>query len=392
MPELPCSVVRDMLDLFLDGEVGPETRRMVNEHLEECPTCQSVFEARQRVLQAVERAKSCETESFNGARGQGSRILARARRRFLARLGAGTGVVLFLLATLLGSIWYFSRPAGTGLYLARMAASQVTVNPGYRLEMTLPFLWVPAWPGQSPPEMTAAVLEFEDGSQEQLLAVWRPQPGTSLFARSQPQTVWLFDSRQGSTRTETTVGTPPVTSKKVASITLLGQNNEVLAYTTELDLTVVWVNSTQTEDPTTAPWVSGFYIRSKDGRLAYDLKVTEPVELADLVLPECYYPLSIETASGDSILRTVFPDNSSSGGEGSRPLTFPQTLEPGAYTIVTAATNQSKGYVTIFPVMLVQSGGEILAVSLGGQGFALPPGLERLDLLYNLDSSCWNKQ
>lgn len=41
MKRIDCSVVRDILPLYLDGVVSAETREIVKEHLAECPDCRA---------------------------------------------------------------------------------------------------------------------------------------------------------------------------------------------------------------------------------------------------------------------------------------------------------------------------------------------------------------
>ena len=43
--KLPCPVVRDLLPLYADRVVEPETARAVEEHLEDCPACRTALTA-----------------------------------------------------------------------------------------------------------------------------------------------------------------------------------------------------------------------------------------------------------------------------------------------------------------------------------------------------------
>lgn len=44
MNHLNCTVVRDLLPLYLEGLVSDETRELVEEHLDRCPDCRSLCE------------------------------------------------------------------------------------------------------------------------------------------------------------------------------------------------------------------------------------------------------------------------------------------------------------------------------------------------------------
>ena len=37
--KMKCEVVRDLLPLYVDGVVSEESRKMIEEHLEECDDC-----------------------------------------------------------------------------------------------------------------------------------------------------------------------------------------------------------------------------------------------------------------------------------------------------------------------------------------------------------------
>ena len=39
-----CGIILDLLPLFLDGMVSPETEAVIKEHLQECEECQKVYE------------------------------------------------------------------------------------------------------------------------------------------------------------------------------------------------------------------------------------------------------------------------------------------------------------------------------------------------------------
>lgn len=41
--KIPCNVIRDLLPLYADDACSVESRRMVDEHLEECPDCRRVL-------------------------------------------------------------------------------------------------------------------------------------------------------------------------------------------------------------------------------------------------------------------------------------------------------------------------------------------------------------
>ena len=43
--KIPCAVIKDLLPSYAEDLTSPETCELVREHLQECPDCQSVYEA-----------------------------------------------------------------------------------------------------------------------------------------------------------------------------------------------------------------------------------------------------------------------------------------------------------------------------------------------------------
>ena len=43
--KIPCAVIKDLLPSYAEDMTSPETCELVREHLQECPDCQSVYEA-----------------------------------------------------------------------------------------------------------------------------------------------------------------------------------------------------------------------------------------------------------------------------------------------------------------------------------------------------------
>ena len=41
--KLPCSVIHDLLPLYAENMVEPDTKDLVDQHLTECPDCQKRF-------------------------------------------------------------------------------------------------------------------------------------------------------------------------------------------------------------------------------------------------------------------------------------------------------------------------------------------------------------
>ena len=90
----PCSIVQDLLPLYLDGLTSPESSRLVAEHLEACESCREMLERmRQPVPAAVLRGQD------------GKALLLRHKRKAARRNGliaalaltVGAGICLLIL-------------------------------------------------------------------------------------------------------------------------------------------------------------------------------------------------------------------------------------------------------------------------------------------------------
>lgn len=70
----PCSVIRDLLPLYQDGVCSPESRQLVEEHMEECPQCRVEWERMSAPLATdhpqVEERTVAQAASFAWKRGR----------------------------------------------------------------------------------------------------------------------------------------------------------------------------------------------------------------------------------------------------------------------------------------------------------------------------------
>ena len=86
MNEINCNVIRDILPLYADDAVCEDTRRLVSDHLENCPECQQELEAMQQTI-----VLPMDTET--GAIQHLKKGLARTKRRTAARAALCTTIV-----------------------------------------------------------------------------------------------------------------------------------------------------------------------------------------------------------------------------------------------------------------------------------------------------------
>ncbi|MDM5250991.1 zf-HC2 domain-containing protein [Lysinibacillus sp. G4S2] len=50
MKEIKCTIIQDILPLYVDGVVSEDTKDMVNKHLQTCPACQKEYEQMTQTL------------------------------------------------------------------------------------------------------------------------------------------------------------------------------------------------------------------------------------------------------------------------------------------------------------------------------------------------------
>lgn len=50
MNEIKCTIIQDILPLYIDGVVSEDTKKMVDEHLKDCEKCQKEYEAMKHKL------------------------------------------------------------------------------------------------------------------------------------------------------------------------------------------------------------------------------------------------------------------------------------------------------------------------------------------------------
>lgn len=89
MPEIVCSVVQDLLEAYLAGEVSEETTAILAEHLSECPQCKRVVNLRETARSKLKKLPRLEVGDSHERV-----IVSRARRR----LWINISMVLVIMA------------------------------------------------------------------------------------------------------------------------------------------------------------------------------------------------------------------------------------------------------------------------------------------------------
>jgi hypothetical protein len=114
----PCSLIQDLLPLYIDDAVSPESRRQIEEHLAQCAACSLHLEAlRQPVLEVA-------NEVQDPVASDDARFLHRLKRNFGTALGAG--LVLLVVTGLVanqGGRWAEDRERGGDYHAQQQEAT-----------------------------------------------------------------------------------------------------------------------------------------------------------------------------------------------------------------------------------------------------------------------------
>lgn len=383
MPEITCAVVRDLLDAYLDGETSEETRSILKEHVAFCPACQEMVATRQSLLGELRQlgATTPTGASLVGASPAGASpgasptatspdqaLLRHARRRLLASVWRRLAAAALGVSLLAGLGWYFITPAGSGLYLPRIGLAQLVVTPeSSEPGSQLPFLWVPSYPGQAPPEPGRLWVAFDDGTTGQWSAFDahleggfagfpRYREGSLGLARGSAPPLWsrVGDSvgieGQPPAPPIWPVGGSPYVQREAASITLTRPGGWILARGSGRNLYVVQVNEPLWSEGTRylacgmGAGLSGPFF------ILRNISAGTAVELVEVVLPPTAY---VQVSLNDAT-RSV-------------PLALPLTLAPGESAQISVAASEGPGsnpggdprcYV-IAPLLVVRVDGQI---------------------------------
>ena len=118
MNKLPCEVVRDLLPLYADQACSDESRRVVEEHLQECPDCKSMLQR----LQDGRIEENLRTERTD--------VIEYSAKRFRKRSAAVGSTIsgLFMIPILVCLIINITAGAGMGWFFIMLAAMGVAAS------------------------------------------------------------------------------------------------------------------------------------------------------------------------------------------------------------------------------------------------------------------------
>ena len=110
---MKCEEVRRSIDLYLDGEFGPQEKALIEQHLAECPACRSFANQQYQVKQSVKAAFTNIHAPFRLELAVHQGLSQKASQRFLHLSMAFAAMLLVLglvLWLFLPQIMYPTRP------------------------------------------------------------------------------------------------------------------------------------------------------------------------------------------------------------------------------------------------------------------------------------------
>jgi len=368
VPDLTCALVEDLLDLYLDGETAEELSGRLREHIEGCARCRSRLEQRRRARARLARLAwgVGELSSLPGA--DAAKVIAMARRRLRRTILRAVALTLALTIAGWAGVWFLSAPAPPGMYLARFKTSQVVVDG--RTGLNIPFLWVPEYPGQQPPELWTVEIPCVGGRGPTLkvaavtLEGWTYGPlryqrgwihayqqegvytdfgdGSSSFYPSEPPLNPLWDDE----------GLPYVT-REARGMTVIARGGRVLAMSRDIELTLVQWNDHSIPPYRPAPGPDGTHRPvvgvgiggGADGCFLHLSADVEGMELIDVILPDGLKPLRAEVSGGANEAGL------------SQPLDLPWEV-PTGWTRLLGSTVPDSGCVVLNPIVVLRVAGE----------------------------------
>ena len=100
--KLPCTVIEDMLPLYIDGICADETEALVEEHLQQCPKCCDMLINMRASLELPEEPEDLKPLQAIKERWE------KSKRVYVRKGICVTLVILLVAASVLSGVWYVS--------------------------------------------------------------------------------------------------------------------------------------------------------------------------------------------------------------------------------------------------------------------------------------------
>ena len=95
MATINCDVIRDLLPLYVDGVLSPDSRKLVDEHLADCSRCRDYHE----------KLLHTKTNMQQGTSDDGA-VIRKIRKKIKAKRRRAVCLTAVLAALIVGALWY----------------------------------------------------------------------------------------------------------------------------------------------------------------------------------------------------------------------------------------------------------------------------------------------
>jgi len=115
-----CELVRELLPLYIEGDLSPESEEIVKEHLEECADCRSLYDRMEKPIEMQTRA------------GQITAPINQIKKNAVLKLLKVFGILLLVIAVAIAvTAIIFSRPFFNGFEPVNQANISIAMEDGH---------------------------------------------------------------------------------------------------------------------------------------------------------------------------------------------------------------------------------------------------------------------
>ncbi len=120
MRDKTCELVRDLLPLYTEGDLSPESSEIVKEHLEECADCRSLYEQMEKPINLPQETAQV-TAPIN-----------RIKKNAVLKILKGFGILLLVIAVVIAvAAIIFARPLFNGFEPVNQANISIEMEDGH---------------------------------------------------------------------------------------------------------------------------------------------------------------------------------------------------------------------------------------------------------------------
>lgn len=241
--KIPCAVIKDLLPSYAEDLTSPETCELVREHLQECPDCQSVYEAMHEEIPT-------EAEKTSGAAADSPEIdyLKKVRNTGRKKIIAAVLAVLLLAGgAVFAKVYLYGSPIDYFHMTVSSQCAEASTETGESEDFIIFSCWIEGTRGQAFTHYK--IRETDEGKEVVLYAA-----PASIFHKDLTMQIWIpEDSAESITIKGDTYGENGCVTKRAKELyaarnpyigdisadqkiaNLLGVGEKLGSYTNKLD-------------------------------------------------------------------------------------------------------------------------------------------------------------